>query len=158
MIPEDDIALVGRRRQRSQGQEHGQGNDVLERYRKQGKDQEEGQDHAELLSLWFVRRNSREPNIFVNLAENYIDYMNMCMIRNKNMDQSWLRETRKQIVPLFGLIAATLFKLEEKIYLAFYKISEWSLGPGYALEYSVEKFHIVLEDFILPRVVGCILF
>ena len=62
------------------------------------------------------------------------------------------------MVPLFGLIAPTLFNLAEKIYFVFYKISEWSLGPGYAPEYSIEKFHIVLEEFIAQRVVGCILF
>ena len=123
-----------------------------------GKQEENEQDHTELLSLRFVRRKVSEPNIFVNLEENYIDYMNMCMIRNKNMDQSWLKETGKQLVPLFGLIAATLLKLEEKFYFVFYKINEWSLGPGHAPEYSVEKFHTVIKEFMLQRAVGCVLF
>ena len=68
MIPGDDIVV--RRRRRSQGQNHGQGNNVLERYGKQGQHQEEEQDQAELLTLWFVRLNNREPNIFVNLEKN----------------------------------------------------------------------------------------
>ena len=157
--PGDDLALEGRRRRRSQGKEQ-QGQFLLEQEKKtrQGKDQEEESDHTELLSRWFVRRKMSEPNIFENLEENYIDFMNMCMIRNKNMDQSWLKESGKQLLPLFGLIATSILKIEEKFYFVFYKISEWSLGPGYAPEYSVDKFHIALKEFACVRIVGCILF
>ena len=146
------------RRRRSQGQEHGQGNNVREQYRKQGKDQEEEHNHTELLSLWFVHRNRRERNIFENIGENYIDFMNMYMTRNKNMEQSVSKKIGKQFMPFVALTAAALFKLEEKFYIVFNLVSEWSLGLGYAAEYSVEKFRIVLKEFILERVVGRILF
>ena len=70
-----------------------------------------------------MRRKVSEPNIFVNLEENYVDYMNMCMIRNKNMDQSWIKEAGKQLLPLLGLIAGTLFKIEEKFYFMTRSVS-----------------------------------
>ena len=157
MIPEDEIASVGRRPRPSQGQKHGQGNNLLEQRQKQGKQHGEEQDHTELLSLWFVRRNLKSPICLRNLEDNCVDFMNMHMIRNKNMDQSVLKKIGKQLMPFVALIASAMFKLEEKFYIVFYMISEWSLGPGYTPEYSVEKFHIVLKEFMLQRIVGCIL-
>ena len=158
--PGDDLALGGRRRRRSLGKDQ-QAQNLLEQKEKkvsQRNGQEEESDHTELLSHWFVRRKVSEPNIFGNLKENYIDFMNMCIIRNKNMDQSWLKEAGKQLLPLLGLITTSLLKFEEKFYFVFYKMMEWSLGPGYAPEYSVEKFHTIVQEFICRRIVGCILF
>ena len=96
------------------------------------------------------------PICLRNLEDNYTDFMNMHMIRNKNMDQSVLKKIGKQLMPFVALIATAMFKLEEKFYIVLYMISEWSLGPGYTPEYSVEKFHIVLKELMLQRIVGCL--
>ena len=42
----------------------------------------------------------KKPDVFENLEENYVDFMNMYMIRNNNMDQNWLKRNRKTSSPL----------------------------------------------------------